>query len=126
MSVEEHRSANIPCAFLVDGRCSAHEVRPSACAAYHSMSRARCEYSYNHPRGIGTASNSRPALAELRTFCDALIEATEAGVNDAGLSSTKAELHQVLRTLIEDPSAIERWRAGGEIAGLGHHAPPSS
>ncbi len=37
------------CAFLVDGECAAYEVRPSACAAYHSLSKERCEASYRNP-----------------------------------------------------------------------------
>jgi Fe-S-cluster containining protein len=116
MTVREHYAANICCAFLVEGQCSAYEVRPSACAAYHSLSKARCEYSFNHPQGIGTPANGRPALLELQVFCDALIEATQAGLKDAGLVGKKGELHQLLRTLLEDPSAVDRWCAGGELA----------
>ena len=55
-------AANLRCALLVDGRCAAYEARPSACARYHSLSRARCKYSYEHPEDIGTPRNSRPAL----------------------------------------------------------------
>ena len=32
LTVEQHRAAGIPCAFLIDKRCSAHDARPSACA----------------------------------------------------------------------------------------------
>ena len=115
MTVREHYAANLRCAFLIDGQCSAYEVRPSACATYHSLSRERCEYSYDHPHDIGTPKNSRPALLELRAFCDALIEATKAGLEDGGLTSAKGELHQLVRALIEDPGAAERWCAGGRI-----------
>ena len=116
MTVREHYAANIRCAFLIDGQCSAYEVRPSACATYHSLSKARCEYSFNHPQGIGTPANGRPALLEFQVYCDALIEATQAGLKDAGLVAQKGELQQLLRTLIEDPSAVERWCDGGELA----------
>jgi Fe-S-cluster containining protein len=115
MTVREHYAANLQCAFLVDGRCSAYDVRPSACATYHSLSRDRCEYSYNHPDGIGTPKNARPVLLELQVFCDSLIEATQAGLKGAGLTNTKGELHQLLRALIQDPGAIERWCAGGGV-----------
>jgi Fe-S-cluster containining protein len=101
MTAAEHNAARIPCAFLVEGRCSAYDVRPSACARYHSLSRARCEYSYDHPQDIGTPRNSRPALAELQALGSAVDSATEASLGEAGLSATKAELHQTLRTLIE-------------------------
>jgi Fe-S-cluster containining protein len=101
MTAAEHNAARIPCAFLVDGRCSAYDVRPSACARYHSLDRARCEHSYDHPQDIGTPRNSRPALAELQALGSAVDSATEASLDDVGLSTTKAELHQALRTLIE-------------------------
>jgi Fe-S-cluster containining protein len=104
MTVAQHRAAGLRCAFLIEGRCSAHEVRPSACASYHSLSRERCEHSYRHPHGIGTADNARPALLELQTFGSALIEATRAGLEEAGLAEEQAELHQLLRTLIESPA----------------------
>ena len=78
LTAEQHRSAGIACAFLGGRRCSAHDVRPSACAAYHSLSRERCEHSFRHPADIGTARNARPALLELQVFGTALIEATQA------------------------------------------------
>lgn len=105
MTVEEHRAAGIPCAFLTEGRCSAYDVRPSACAAYHSLSRDRCEHSFRHPRDIGTASNARPALLELQVFGTALIEATQAGCKDAGVASEQTELHQTLRALLVSGAA---------------------
>jgi Fe-S-cluster containining protein len=108
----EHNAARIRCAFLVNGRCSAYEVRPSACARYHSLSRARCEYSFDHPQDIGTPRNSRPALADLQAFGAAVDSATEAALKEAGLSTAKSELHQLLRIFIEDPSGVDRWRAG--------------
>jgi hypothetical protein len=117
MTVREHYAANIPCAFLVAGQCSAYEVRPAECASYHSTSRERCQYSFEHPSDMGTPKNGRPALLGLQVFGNALHEAIQAGLKDAGLSTGKGELHQLLRALIKDPSVVERWRAGGNIAG---------
>ncbi|HEX5049812.1 MAG TPA: YkgJ family cysteine cluster protein [Gammaproteobacteria bacterium] len=99
----EHRAANIPCAFLRAGRCSAHPVRPSACAAYHSLSRERCEHAFDNPRDAGTPKNRRPALLALQAFGDALIAAARAGLEDAGFASAETELHQSLRALLEGP-----------------------
>ena len=102
---EQHRASNLSCALLVDGRCAAYAARPSACARYHSLSRARCEHSFQHPQDIGTPRNSRPALADLQELGDALDFGVEAALVDAGLPPAKDELHQTLRALIEDPSA---------------------
>src|SRR6185369_16592962 len=61
-------------------------------------------------------ANARQALAELQAFGTSVEAATEAALGEAGLSSTKAELHQLLRVLIENPSLVERWSAGDDIA----------
>jgi Fe-S-cluster containining protein len=115
-SLAEHYAARVRCAFLVDGRCAAYDVRPSACARYHSTSRARCEYLYDHPQDVGTPRMARPALAQLQDFGAAVDSATASALEHAGLSARKAELHQLLRALIEDPSVAERWQGGEGVA----------
>jgi Fe-S-cluster containining protein len=119
MSRAQHQAANLPCAFLVEGRCSAYTLRPSVCASFHSMSRARCEQSFQRPDDIGTPRNSRPVLLELQAFADAVIEATSAALVSAGLDNRKLELHQALRALLEDGSAADRWQAGGALCAAG-------
>jgi Fe-S-cluster containining protein len=101
LTVEQHRAAGLPCAFLIDGRCSAHEVRPSACATHHSLSRERCEHAFDHPQDIGSPRGSRPALLELQVFGAALIEATQSGCKAVGAASEQTELHQALRALLD-------------------------
>jgi Fe-S-cluster containining protein len=100
MTAAEHRAANLPCAFLVGGRCSAYEVRPSVCASFHSLSKDRCRHAFENPHDAGTPRNSRPVALELKAFADALIEATEAGLADAGRANGRGELHQSLRDLL--------------------------
>jgi Fe-S-cluster containining protein len=101
LTVAEHRAAGLACAFLHDGLCSAHDVRPSACAAYHSLSRERCEHSFRHPHTIGTAESARPALLQLQAFGASQIEATNAARLAAGLAGGQAELHQAVRALLD-------------------------
>jgi Fe-S-cluster containining protein len=101
LSAAQHRAAGIACAFLHEGLCSAHAVRPSSCAAYHSLSRARCEHAFLHPADIGTPRNARPALLELQVFGAAQIEATAAARKAAGFSGEQVELHQALRALLD-------------------------
>ena len=105
LTAAQHRSAGLACAFLRDGLCSAHDVRPSACATYHSLSRERCEHSFRHPQTIGTASNARPALLELQAFGAAQIEATNAAYIAAGFVGGQTELHQTLRGLLDGEAA---------------------
>jgi Fe-S-cluster containining protein len=103
MTAAQHYAANVACAFLVDGRCAAYAARPSVCASFHSLSRERCEHAFNHPEDSGTPKNSRPALLALTALTGALIEAAQAGTATAGLANGKAELHQALRALLDDP-----------------------
>ena len=126
MSVERHRAANLPCALLVDGRCAAYEVRPLACARYHSLSRARCERAFAHPEDAGTPRNARPVLAELIAFGGAVEATTEAALDEAGLSAAKGELHQLLRALLEDPELGRRWGAGEDIVAISTGAAPDA
>jgi Fe-S-cluster containining protein len=108
LTADEHRRANLACAFLLDGRCSAYAVRPQACAAYHSTSRPHCEHAFANPGDMGTPKNSRPVLLELQMHSTALRDATRAGLEAAGLPAVQGELHQMLRTLIESKDAGSR------------------
>jgi Fe-S-cluster containining protein len=107
LTVAQHRAAGIACAFLREGRCSAHAVRPSSCSTYHSLSRARCEHAFLNPADIGTPRNARPALLELQVFGAAQIEATAAARTAAGLSGGQVELHQALRALLDGEAFAE-------------------
>jgi Fe-S-cluster containining protein len=100
MTAAQHYAARVPCGLLVDGRCAAYEVRPSACAAHHSLSRERCEHAFAHPEDSGTVKNSRPALLDLQVLGDALIAATQSALTDLGRPTVRSELHQALRALI--------------------------
>jgi hypothetical protein len=115
LSAREHLALRMPCAFLVDGRCAVYSARPANCSAYHSLSRARCEYAFANPQDAGTPRNSRPALLELTQFCDEQIAATRAGVVAAGLDATKGELNAYLLRLLDDAGAVERWLRGDAL-----------
>src|SRR4051794_36628344 len=48
----EHATQNIACPLLQDGRCTVYEVRPQACRRQHSLSRAACQYTFDHPADL--------------------------------------------------------------------------
>jgi hypothetical protein len=100
------------CAFLVDGKCSAYEVRPGACAGYHSLSREHCEKTYNDPAG---SPEGTPVLQALRYISEEMADGIDAGLADAGLSGTRMELQAAVAALIRNPSLIAKWRAGREL-----------
>lgn len=100
--------ARRPCAFLIDGECSAYEVRPSACAAYHSVSRQRCEQSFHDP----SLASGTVALEALMVVALALEEGVNVALQAQGLSHTPIELHRAVAALLANPALIARWRAG--------------
>jgi Fe-S-cluster containining protein len=104
-SAPESRRA---CAFLVDGECAAYEARPSACAAYHSLSRERCEQSFQNP----SLPAATEALQALQVVAMALEEGVNAGLQTQGLSNMPVELHTGVAALLGNPALIARWRAG--------------
>ena len=100
------------CAFLIDGKCSAYEVRPGACAGYHSLSREHCEKTYNDP---AASAEGTPVLQALRYISQELADGLDEGLTAAKLSGTRVELQTAVAALIRNPSLIARWRAGREL-----------
>jgi Fe-S-cluster containining protein len=93
------------CAFLVDGKCSAYDVRPAACSAYHSLSKGRCEDGYHKQPG---AVHRIPVLQALRYVGAALDDGMEKGLAAAGLNGRHVELHTALAALMRDPGLIDK------------------
>jgi Fe-S-cluster containining protein len=103
-----HTAARRACAFLIDGECSAYEVRPSACAAYHSVSKQRCEQSFDDP----SLPSGTVALEGLMLVALAVEEGVNVALQSEGLSHTPIELHTAVAALLANPALIARWRAG--------------
>jgi hypothetical protein len=101
----------IACAFLLDGRCSAYEVRPSACAAYHSLSREACERDHE---GAGDASSGIPVSQALMHIDMGLTAGIERGLGSRHLRHTQVELQTSVAALLAQPTLIGRWRSGRE------------
>ena len=99
------------CAFLVDGMCSAYEVRPAACASFHSLSRQRCLENHERP----SAAGATPVLQSLQHVAAELDAGLEQGLADAGFATARMELQAAVVALLRNPSLIARWRAGREL-----------
>lgn len=105
-------ATGIACAFLVEGKCGAYEVRPAACSGYHSLSKERCEAA--HDSGAAS-SESIPVLEGLRYVAATLDDGMDQGLAALGLSGHRVELNTAVAALIRDPALIERWRSGREL-----------
>jgi len=109
---ENRKPESLACAFLVDNRCSAYEVRPSACSGYHSLSKEQCERAYE---GAGASAGGIPILSALRYIATALDEGLDQALAAAGLSAAPVELHTAVAALIRNPRLIDRWRSGRSL-----------
>ena|SRR3712207_2413312 len=118
LPAERRKHARVPCALLVDNRCSVYAVRPLACMGVTSSDAAACEASYrsgwerpipNGPRhlgiSVGVRQGTREALAE------------------RSLDGERLELATALRIALETPDVAERWLAGEPVFAPAHIEP---
>jgi hypothetical protein len=109
LSLDGHLLARIPCALLVDGRCSVYEARPIACRGLNSPSRAGCEASF---RG---AVNTIIVDAHAFVAASGVAEGFTQGTSQTGLVSGHYELHSALLRALDDPDATDRWLRGENV-----------
>lgn len=110
LSFEEHAQAHIPCALLVDGRCSVYPSRPLACRAWNSTSVDRCkEVFYGDPVTMLPPLDTC-AYEEVWSVA----RGVAAGIKQARLDSKTYELHSILQRLVEQPEAVSHWLRGGD------------
>ena len=112
MRTMQRARKKLPCALLVDHRCSVYQVRPLACRGDNSMDAGQCEASYKqgHPAGINNQSWARQLQLALSVRAG-----MSAGLKESGLQSDSLELTAALRIGIETPNALERWLAGERL-----------
>lgn len=106
---EQHWVTNIPCALLVDDRCSLHHIRPLTCARYHSTDLAACQRGHEDPLQYG---DRRPVIPEVDLQGDVPIQAMTDALKRAGLDHRRYELNTSLARLLEGPALAQRWRQG--------------
>ena len=113
MTPEQHAAARLQCAFLLDGRCSAYQARPLACAGFHSLDVSECERSFDDASADNTSRI--PMVGEIKE----LEQGTAIGVRQAlralKLDDQPMELHTALAALLREPTLIGRWRGGRSL-----------
>ncbi len=112
MTEPEHFAANLQCAFLVRGQCSVYSVRPSACAAHHSLRVEECEYIHGHPEDFGSGDARIPASALLLETREAVRAGITRAMKERRLNNDHRELHTAVAAVLRKPSVIARWRSG--------------
>jgi Fe-S-cluster containining protein len=108
LSYEEHARAHIPCALLVDGRCSVYPSRPLACRAWSSTSMSRCKEVFH-----GDPVTMLPPLdTDAYDAVWSVARGVAAGVKQARLDNKTYELHSILQRLLEKPEVVSQWLRG--------------
>jgi Fe-S-cluster containining protein len=110
LRASKRAEARLPCALLVDRRCSAYPVRPLMCRGFNSSDSRQCERFLKLGKKV-TVPAYHPQL-RLTTF---VLDGMRAGVAEAGLKGDLLELTAALRIAFEVPDAFERWRAGEPV-----------
>jgi len=103
-------AVGLPCALLVDHRCSAYPVRPLMCGGFNSTDARECER-FVQSRGQSSVSLYAPQLRLAAFVLDGML----AGLTDFGLPAERVELTAALRIVLEEVSAVERFLAGEPI-----------
>jgi hypothetical protein len=110
MAPERRRRARLPCALLVDNRCSVYDVRPLSCMGWTSADAAACESSYrsgwerqipNGPRHLGIVVGVREGLHQA-------LEARR-------LEADYVDLTRALLIALTEPDAMARWLQGEAV-----------
>lgn len=102
------REFNEPCAFLVEGACSIHPVRPAACRGYNSSDADACRRNYEEP---GTVFPRQSWEIYWRIAFDMRV-GMEHGLRALGLDGGDYEFVAVMGMLLEDPELAEGCLAG--------------
>jgi Fe-S-cluster containining protein len=101
---------HLPCALLVNQRCSAYPARPLTCRGFNSSDAHQCELFLQAPNKV-TVPLYAPQL-RLTTF---VLDGLRAGLTESRLNGDRLELTAALRIAFEVPNAIERWLAGEPV-----------
>ena len=110
MTPEQHAAARVPCAFLLDGRCSAYRARPLACAGFHSLDVSECERAYEEP--AADLTSRIPMVAEIKEMEGATAIGMRQALRALKLDDQPMELHTAVAALLREPGLIGRWRSG--------------
>jgi len=110
LRIDKRGRAGLPCALLVDRRCSAYPVRPLTCRGFNSSDARQCELFVTQGNTVKVPTYH--AQIRLTTF---ILDGMRAGMSEAGLKGDLLELTAALRIAFEVPDAFERWLAGEPV-----------
>lgn len=109
MTTAQQLASNIKCPLLLDGACSAYEVRPGMCRKHHSTDVTLCRQSFDHPDDTTIPNPEQPQVS---AYVLAAIAGAREGMAQAGLDAQIYDLGKGLVELFSDSKAEKRWKKG--------------
>jgi hypothetical protein len=117
MAAADRLSADFPCPFLEEARCTIYEARPLSCRGANSLDDAACERPLRDPEARAAFIAGTLAvpcyLEPIRAF-HAVTAGMQLAVHELhGLAMLPLELTAAMRIALDDPEAVSRsWLAG--------------
>lgn len=101
-----------PCPLLVDGACSAYDIRPFACRALFSPDALLCEQGFTAAEGVAVRV---PSLTWPRFLSIGYVTGQLAAMNDLGLAAHLTVLRPALARLLAEADAVRHWLDGADV-----------
>jgi Fe-S-cluster containining protein len=102
--------ARLPCALLVDDRCSIYPVRPLTCRGFNSSDARQCERSLEPGSQVAV-----PAYAPQQRLYTFVLDGMRSGLEESHLDGELLELTAALDIALSVPDVAERWLAGEKV-----------
>jgi Fe-S-cluster containining protein len=110
MRSERRSHPRLPCAMLVEDRCSIYPVRPLTCRGFNSSDARQCEWSLEPSSQVTV-----PSYAPQQRLCTFVLDGMRAGLQESRLDGELLELTAALDIALTVPDAAERWLAGEKV-----------
>jgi hypothetical protein len=115
-SAPERARLRLPCAFLVDGRCSIYEARPLRCRAAHSRDAGHCGRMLVNPDAATGHRGGGPILTAPARIMDAALTGLTRACRSVGVSSDELlELTAAARIALAVPDLEDNLGAGEPV-----------
>jgi Fe-S-cluster containining protein len=116
MSSLQREHARLPCALLVDQRCTIYPARPLTCAGWNAVAVNECKAGWLNPEASDKITTN---IVQIEAF-QAMRLGMDIGSGELGLERDTLELTSALRIALDTPDAVERWLRGERLFAAAH------
>lgn len=111
LDADERAVRQLPCAFLVEGKCAIYPVRPLLCRGWNSLDVIACRENYRQPDIMPVT-----VYALQRRLGVQVADGVDTALTEAGLGGgTDLELTAAVRIALEEPDAAARLLTGEPV-----------